>query len=70
MLKPFLGRIKKNLDYSEYGGAPLLGLNGVCIICHGRSKARAICNAVRAAKEATVRGVVNNIRDSVAVPVG
>lgn len=68
MLKPFLGRIKKNLDYSEYGGAPLLGLNGVCIICHGRSKARAITSAVRAAKEAAGRGVVSTIRDSIAVP--
>ncbi|NLN75145.1 MAG: phosphate acyltransferase PlsX [Armatimonadetes bacterium] len=68
MLKPFLGRIKKNLDYSEYGGAPLLGLNGMCIICHGRSKARAISNAVRAAKEAASRGVVSAIRDSLAAP--
>jgi glycerol-3-phosphate acyltransferase PlsX len=42
---------KKRLDYSEYGGAPLLGVRGVCIICHGRSNANAIKNAVRVAKE-------------------
>jgi glycerol-3-phosphate acyltransferase PlsX len=37
----------KKMDYSEYGGAPLLGLKGGCIICHGRSKAKAITNAIR-----------------------
>jgi|SRR5579875_896270 len=42
---------KKRVDYSEYGGAPLLGLNGVCIICHGRSNAKAIRNAIRVARE-------------------
>jgi glycerol-3-phosphate acyltransferase PlsX len=42
---------KKRVDYSEYGGAPLLGLNGTCIICHGRSNANAIKNAIRVAKE-------------------
>lgn len=66
MLKPTLSRIKKKLDYSEYGGAPLLGLNGVCIIGHGRSNAHAVSNAVRAAKEAVSGDVVAAIRDSVA----
>jgi glycerol-3-phosphate acyltransferase PlsX len=42
---------KKRVDYSEYGGAPLLGVRGVCIICHGRSNANAIKNAIRVAKE-------------------
>ena len=42
---------KKRLDYSEYGGAPLLGVRGVCIICHGRSNANAIKNAIRVAAE-------------------
>lgn len=42
---------RKRLDYSEYGGAPLLGVRGVCIICHGRSNANAIKNAIRVAKE-------------------
>lgn len=43
--------LKKSTDYSEYGGAPLLGLNGICVICHGRSNSKAIRNAIRAAKE-------------------
>ena len=43
--------IKKKLDYSEYGGAPLLGVNGVVIIGHGRSSAKAIKNAIRLAHE-------------------
>ena len=42
---------KKRLDYSEYGGAPLLGVRGGCIICHGRSNANAIKNAIRVAAE-------------------
>jgi glycerol-3-phosphate acyltransferase PlsX len=42
---------KKRIDYSEYGGAPLLGIKGVCIVCHGRSNANAIKNAIRVAAE-------------------
>jgi glycerol-3-phosphate acyltransferase PlsX len=42
---------KKRVDYSEYGGAPLLGVKGVCIICHGRSNGKAIRNAIRVAAE-------------------
>lgn len=66
LLLPCLKRIKKKTDYSEYGGAPLLGLNGICIIGHGRSKAYAVVNAVRAAKEAVAGQVVPTIRDSIA----
>jgi glycerol-3-phosphate acyltransferase PlsX len=42
---------KKRVDYSEYGGAPLLGVKGVCIVTHGRSNANAIRNAIRVAAE-------------------
>jgi glycerol-3-phosphate acyltransferase PlsX len=42
---------KKRVDYSEFGGAPLLGVKGVCIICHGRSNPNAIKNAIRVAAE-------------------
>ncbi len=42
---------KKRVDYSEYGGAPLLGVRGVCIICHGGSNANAVKNAIRVAAE-------------------
>ncbi|MCK9572153.1 MAG: phosphate acyltransferase PlsX [Candidatus Omnitrophica bacterium] len=48
---PSLRNFKKDLDYAEYGGAPLLGVNGVVIIGHGRSNKKAIKNAIRVAKE-------------------
>ncbi len=57
--------LKKRIDYAEYGGAPLLGVNGVCIICHGSSQARAIKNAIRAAVECVEKQVVKCIRDSI-----
>ena len=50
LLKPSFQRFKKEIDYSEYGGAPLLGVDGVVIIGHGRSNAKAIKNAIRVAK--------------------
>lgn len=43
--------VKKRLDYSEFGGAPLLGTKQICVICHGSSSAKAIRNAIRVAKE-------------------
>ncbi len=49
--KTAFSAFKKRMDYSEYGGAPLLGVRGVCIICHGRSNANALKNAIRVAKE-------------------
>jgi glycerol-3-phosphate acyltransferase PlsX len=48
---PAFQALKKEIDYSEYGGAPLLGVNGVCIIGHGGSSAKAIKNAIREAAE-------------------
>ncbi len=50
-------RVKKRLDYSEYGGAPLIGLRGLTIICHGRSSGNAIKNAIRVAKEFAVNQI-------------
>jgi len=58
---PAFRRVRKRLDYAEYGGAPLLGLNGVCIVAHGRSNATAIKNAVRVATQAVQHDVVGNI---------
>lgn len=52
-LTPLLTRY----DYNEYGGAPLLGVNGICIICHGSSTSRGIFNAIRVAKEFAAQGV-------------
>jgi glycerol-3-phosphate acyltransferase PlsX len=51
----------KHLDYSEYGGAPLLGVKGVSIISHGKSSARAIKNAVKVAAQAVVSGMNDQI---------
>ena len=56
-------RLKKRLDYSEYGGAPLLGLRGVSIICHGRSSSNAIKNAIRVAKEFSENQVNAKLED-------
>jgi len=50
LMKWRLEKIKKLADYSEYGGAPLLGVNGIVMISHGRSNPKAIKNAIRAAK--------------------
>lgn len=52
LLQDALRGMRRRLDYAEYGGIPLLGVNGVVIICHGRSHAQAIKNAIRTAKEA------------------
>jgi len=49
LLLPAIGNIRKMMDYSEYGGAPLLGVNGISIICHGRSNGKAISSAIRQA---------------------
>jgi glycerol-3-phosphate acyltransferase PlsX len=51
MIKPAVRNFKKRTDYDEYGGAPLLGINGTCIISHGRSSARALKNAIKVAAE-------------------
>jgi len=61
-LKP----LRKKMDYAEYGGSPLLGLNGICIICHGRSNAKAIHNAVLNAAKCVESDVVGSIRSRVA----
>src|SRR6185369_10680002 len=54
---------KKRVDYSEYGGAPLLGVRGVCIICHGRSNANAMKNAIRVAKDFSEGDLNQRIED-------
>lgn len=58
-----LGAWTKKLDFSEYGGACLLGVNGAVIIAHGRSKARAIKNAIGLAKETVEHGIIEKIRE-------
>lgn len=56
-------RFKKTVDYAEYGGAPLLGINGVGMICHGGSNAKAIKNAIRFAHEYAKNGVSEHVAE-------
>jgi phosphate acyltransferase len=49
LAKPAFDRVRKKIDYEEYGGVPVLGVNGVTVICHGSSHAKAIKNAIRVA---------------------
>jgi len=57
--------LKKRTDYSEYGGAPLLGVKGGCIVCHGRSDAKAVKNAVRIARVFALNRVDEKIRTKI-----
>jgi glycerol-3-phosphate acyltransferase PlsX len=57
--------LKKRMDYSEYGGAPLLGVKGGCIVCHGRSNAKAIKNAIRVARNFAINHIDEKIRTRV-----
>jgi glycerol-3-phosphate acyltransferase PlsX len=57
--------LRKQIDYREFGGAPLLGVNGVCIIGHGSSDALAIVNAVRVAETAVRNNLVREIECAV-----
>lgn len=60
-MKQVFSKLKKQIDYAEYGGAPLLGVNGNVIICHGKSNAKAIKNAIFQA----ISSVENNINDKI-----
>lgn len=64
LLKGTFKKFKRELDYAEYGGAPLLGVNGVVMIGHGRSNARAIKNAIRAAGEEVTSQVNQKILEA------
>lgn len=66
VLKPSLKKLSKRLDYAEYGGVPLLGVNGSAIVAHGRSNAKAIKNALRVAKETAETGVAQAIQEGLA----
>ncbi len=64
-LKPGMERFKKSVDYSETGGAPLLGVKGVCIIAHGSSTAKAIKNAIKQAGDLIEKKINEHIRDDI-----
>jgi len=64
LMRPALRKALKRLQYEEYGGAYLLGVNGVVVIAHGRADASAIMNAVRVAKIAAESGLIETMRES------
>ncbi len=59
--------VKKRTDYAEYGGAPLLGVKGGCIISHGRSNAKAVKNAIRVARDFAMSQVDTKIREKISI---
>jgi glycerol-3-phosphate acyltransferase PlsX len=59
--------LKKKIDYAESGGAPLLGVRGVCVIAHGRSNANAIKNAIRVAAGLAKAGINDKIEEELSV---
>jgi glycerol-3-phosphate acyltransferase PlsX len=64
LMKEVFDELAKKTDYSEYGGAPLLGVDGVCVICHGRSNERAIKNAISMAAGFVEKNLNESIRDT------
>jgi len=65
LLKPHLAAFKKSVDHSETGGAPLLGVNGVCIIAHGSSSPKCLKNAIKRASELIEKKINEHIRDDI-----
>lgn len=59
--RPLMKKIYAKHDWQEYGGAPLLGVGGYCLICHGRSEAKAIMNAIRVGKQISSSGINEKI---------
>lgn len=63
LLKSTFNSIRKEMDYQEYGGAPLLGINGVTVICHGSSSPTAIKNAIRVCQKLITEKVNDHIKE-------
>ena len=70
MVMPAMKKLGKRLDVAEYGGAPLLGVNGCCIICHGSSNSKSICSAIGVANDYVNKDVLNHIKETVAEETG
>ena len=64
LIRPSVGRIRARMDWREFGGAPLLGIDGVAVVAHGRSDALAIKNAIRTARQAVEADLVGKIREA------
>jgi glycerol-3-phosphate acyltransferase PlsX len=67
--KPVMKKIHQQHDFQEYGGAPLLGVGGYCLICHGRSDSKAIKNAIRVAKTLADSGINQKIVEQIAASI-
>jgi glycerol-3-phosphate acyltransferase PlsX len=67
--KPVMKKIYQQHDFQEYGGAPLLGVGGYCMICHGRSDAKAIKNAIRVGKQLAASNVNQKIVEQIAASI-
>jgi glycerol-3-phosphate acyltransferase PlsX len=65
LMRPAFRSLKRKVDYAEYGGAPLIGINGISIISHGRSSDRAVKNAIRVAAELAKSEVNKHIREDI-----
>jgi len=65
LIRPGVRRIRERMDWREFGGAPLLGIDGVAVVAHGRSDARAVKNAIRVARDSVENALVSNIREAV-----
>ncbi len=66
LIRPRVQELRARIDWREFGGAPLLGIDGVAVVAHGRSDARAVKNAIRVTKEAVENELVGKIRAEVA----
>lgn len=69
LLKPVFSNIKKKFDYKEYGGAPFLGVNGICIKAHGSSDGKAFKNAIRQSKQFYDNKVLYKIKEDLELKV-
>jgi len=65
LLKPSLESLKKKFDYREYGGLQLVGIDGICIKAHSRSKSKAIKNSIRVAKQVTNSDMIINLKSEI-----
>ncbi|HUY74029.1 MAG TPA: phosphate acyltransferase PlsX [Candidatus Dormibacteraeota bacterium] len=65
LIRPGVRQIRSRIDWREFGGAPLLGIDGVAVVAHGRSDARAIMNAIRVTRDAVQNQLVGKIRAEV-----
>jgi glycerol-3-phosphate acyltransferase PlsX len=65
LIRPRVRSIRDRIDWREFGGAPLLGIDGVAVVAHGRSDARAMKNAIRVTRDAVQNGLVAKIRAEV-----